>query len=267
MLILKRWIWILAAIVSVLLTVLVFLPASWLGLLVEKQSQGRLSLGDVQGSFWQGSAFIGVAAGKNGPVTPLFPGRFSWQISPLLLVGQIKAELANAAALSAPVKVTGNFSQWQVSPAVLILPPERLEGLGAPLNTVGPSGLLHLSWNELLFSRSSGQTSGQASGQLNIAGHMQLEMAEMSSRLSRIKPLGSYQMAFDLRGTEIEMQLSTQKGPMLLAGAGKMQNGRFQFSGKAWAEAGQEARLANLLNLLGQRRNDGEKDVIALEFK
>jgi general secretion pathway protein N len=46
-----------------------------------------------------------------------------------------------------------------------------------------------------------------------------------------------------------------------------MTNGRFQFSGKAWAEAGQEARLANLLNLLGQRRNDGEKDVIALEFK
>ncbi|MFZ6872768.1 type II secretion system protein N [Undibacterium sp. Di27W] len=255
----KRLTWIFAAIASVMLTVVMFLPASWLGFVVERQSQGRLSLGDVQGSFWQGSAFIGVAAGKTGPVTPLFPGRFQWRISPWLMVGQIKAELENPAALSAPVKVTGSFSQWQVSPSVLLLPPERLEGLGAPLNTIGPTGLLHLSWNELLFSRKDGQ--------LSMTGHMQLELAEMASRLSPIKPLGSYQMAFDLRGTEADMQLSSIKGPMMLAGTGKMTNGRFQFSGKAWAEAGQEARLANLLNLLGQRRNDGEKEVIGLEFK
>lgn len=259
MLIFRRWTWIIAAIVSVAGTVLMFLPASWLGLIVEKQSQGRLSLGDVQGSFWQGSAFIGVAAGKSGPVTPLFPGRFQWHISPLLLLGQIKAELENAAALSAPVRLTGNFSQWHVSPSILVLPPERLEGLGAPLNTIGPSGLLHLSWNDLLVSRSNGQ--------VGVVGQAQLEMAEMASRLSPVKPLGTYQMVFDLHGTEADIQLSTMKGPMMLAGNGKMQNGRLQFSGKAWAHAGQETKLANLLNLLGQRRNDGEKDVIALEFK
>jgi general secretion pathway protein N len=259
MLISRRLTWIFAAITSVLLTVLLFLPASWLGLLVEKQSQGRLSLGDIQGTFWQGSAFVGVAAGMHGPVTPLFPGRFQWHISPLLLLGQIKLELQNPASLESAVKVTGNFSQWQVSPSVLLLPPERLEGLGAPLNTIGPTGVLHLSWNELLFSRNNGQVSA--------TGHMQLEMAEMASRLSPIKPLGSYQLQFDLRCTEADMQLMTIKGPMMLAGSGKMLAGRFQFSGKAWAQAGQEARLANLLNLLGQRRNDGEKEVIALEFK
>jgi general secretion pathway protein N len=40
-----------------------------------------------------------------------------------------------------------------------------------------------------------------------------------------------------------------------------------QFSGKAEAEAGQEEKLANLLNLLGQRRHEGDREVIALEFK
>jgi general secretion pathway protein N len=40
-----------------------------------------------------------------------------------------------------------------------------------------------------------------------------------------------------------------------------------QFSGTAEAEAGQEQRLANFLNLLGQRRRVGDKDVIALELK
>ena len=44
-------------------------------------------------------------------------------------------------------------------------------------------------------------------------------------------------------------------------------NGRMRFSGKAEAEAGQEEKLANLLNLLGQRRSEGGKDIIALEFK
>ncbi|MFZ6755874.1 type II secretion system protein N [Undibacterium sp. Ji50W] len=257
--IVKRLGWIVAAIISVLVTVMLFLPASWLGLVVEKQSRGRLSLGDIQGTFWQGSAFIGVAADGRGPVTPLFPGRFQWHISPMLLLGQIRLELENPASLSVPVKLAGNFSQWQLSPAVLLLPPERLEGLGAPLNTIGPTGILHLSWNDLLFSRTSGP--------LSVTGHVQLEMAEMASRLSPVKPLGSYQMAFDLRGTEADMQLSTMKGPMMLEGAGKMLSGRFQFSGKAWAQAGQEAKLANLLNLLGQRRSDGDKDVIALEFK
>jgi general secretion pathway protein N len=40
-----------------------------------------------------------------------------------------------------------------------------------------------------------------------------------------------------------------------------------QFSGRAQAEAGQEQALANLLNLLGQRRSEGGKDYISLEFK
>ena len=50
-------VWGLFAIFSVLATALIFLPASWLAFLLEKQTSGRLSLGDVQGSFWRGSAF------------------------------------------------------------------------------------------------------------------------------------------------------------------------------------------------------------------
>jgi general secretion pathway protein N len=54
---------------------------------------------------------------------------------------------------------------------------------------------------------------------------------------------------------------------MLLSGTGTLANGRLRFSGKAEAAEGQEERLANLLNLLGRRRREGDKDVIALEFK
>ena len=51
---------------AVALTVLVFLPASWLGNIVERQTGGRLTLGDAQGTLWNGSAFVGGAPGPAG---------------------------------------------------------------------------------------------------------------------------------------------------------------------------------------------------------
>lgn len=251
--------WIVAAILSILLTVAWFLPASWLAFLVEQQTTGRLTLGDAQGSFWNGSAFLGGASAGTAPVTPLFEGRFAWRISPAVLWGRLNATLTNSAALSQPVKLQGSWTDWQLSEASLLLPPERLQGLGAPLNTIGLSGQLSLSWNTLEFVRHEGR--------LDVLGAMQLRMQDMASRLSPVNPLGSYQLAFDWRGQAADIALTTVKGPMLLSGRGQLSAGHFQFSGKAEAEAGQEDKLANLLNLLGQHRRDGDKDVIALEFK
>jgi general secretion pathway protein N len=208
---------------------------------------------------WHGSAFIGGAPSGSDPVTPLLPGRFSWRLSPMVLLGQVDADLENAAALSQPIRVTGSWHQWQVSPASILLPAERLASLGAPLNTVQPSGQMRLSWNPMQVVRQGGR--------LEMTGSMNLEMNDIASRLSPIKPLGAYNLAFDWRGQQAQVVLTTVKGPMLLNGSGMLMNGRLQFSGKAEAEAGQEERLANLLNLLGQRRREGGKDVIALEIR
>jgi general secretion pathway protein N len=177
----------------------------------------------------------------------------------MVLLGQVDAELENAAALSKPVRITGTWNQWEVSPAAITLPAERLAGLGAPLNTIQPSGQMRLSWYPLQLTRQDGR--------VEVTGLMNLEMDDIASRLSPIKPLGAYNVALDWRGRQAELTLKTVKGPMLLSGSGMLENGRLRFSGKAEAEAGQENRLANLLNLLGQRRREGGKDVIALEFK
>lgn len=251
--------WLLAGIASVALTALAFFPATWITPLVEMQTAGRLTLGDAQGTLWRGSAFIGGAPGGSDPVTPLLPGRFSWRLSPMMLLGQVDAELENTAALSRPVSVTGNWYQWQISPAAVVLPAERLATLGAPLNTVQPFGQMRLSWGPLQLVRQGGK--------IEMVGTMNLEMNDMASRLSPIKPLGAYNLALDWHGQQASVTLKTAKGPMLLSGSGVFANGRLQFSGKAEAEAGQEERLANLLNLLGQRRREGDKNVIALEFK
>lgn len=251
--------WLLAGLISAGLTLIMFLPAAWLAPVLEAQTDGRLTLGDAQGSLWNGSAFLGAAPSGSDPVTPLLPGRFAWRLSPLVLLGQVDMRIENPAALSRPVQVTGSWYRWQLSPSSVTLPAERLAALGAPLNTIQPSGQMELSWTPLQISRNGNEVS--------VNGTTTLQMENIASRLSPIKPLGAYQLIMDWAGDQAALTLSTVKGPMLLSGNGTLSNGRLQFSGKAGAEAGQEERLANLLNLLGQRRKEDGKDVIALEFK
>jgi general secretion pathway protein N len=252
-------IWLLAGLITVTLTMIAFFPASWMAPLVERQTGGRLTLGDAQGTLWNGSAFIGGAPSGADPVTPLLPGRFAWRLSPMVLLGQVDAEVQNSAALAQPVRVTGSWHQWRVSPGALSLPAERLAGLGAPLNTIAPSGEMRLTWNPMLLTRE-----GQ---RVTLNGTTTLLMNDIASRLSPIRPLGAYELTMDWQGQQGQLALKTLKGPMLLSGSGALTNGRLRFSGKAEAEEGQEERLANLLNLLGQRRREGDKTVIALEFK
>jgi general secretion pathway protein N len=246
-------------VLAVAVTVLLFLPAAWLGPLVERQTGGRLTLGDAQGTLWRGSAFVGGAPGQGGSVTPLLPGRFNWRLSPLVLFGQVNMELANEKALAQPVRISGSWSQWQVSAGELLLPAEGLAGLGAPLNTLAPSGVIKLSWNLLDIAR-QGQT-------VAVQGRTVLSLTDMGSRMSPVKPLGSYEVAMNWRGQQADLVLRTVRGALLLSGSGTLQNGRLRFSGQAQAAEGYEDTLGNLLNLLGQRRMVNGKNIIALEFR
>lgn len=256
----KRPVWWMAgAVLAVLATALASLPAAWLTPLLEQQTGGRLSLGDPQGSIWSGTAFIGVAGDPEQPLVPLLPGRFRWQLSPLALVGVIDARVQNPQVLEAPVSVHGSWRRWAFSDASLILPAERLSALGAPLNTVRPSGQMRLSWRGLVLAR--------VGAALQADGHMQLVLTDMASALSPVKPLGAYRIRFDWQRGAARVDLKSLSGPLLLTGQGVLADGRLQFSGQAWAAEGEEQRLAILLNLLGQRRQVGNRTVIALEFR
>jgi general secretion pathway protein N len=251
--------WLVVVALAIALTVLAFLPASWLGTMVERQTGGRLTLGDAQGTLWHGSAFVGGAPGEGGAVTPLLPGRFSWRLSPLVLVGHVDMQLENPQALAEPVALTGSWSEWQLSKGQLLLPAEGLAGLGAPLNTLVPSGVIRLSWNRLDLVRLPASVA--------VTGRTTLSMSDMGSRMAPIKPLGSYEMVMDWRGQQADLVLRTVRGALLLSGNGTLQNGRLRFSGQASAADGYEDTLGNMLNLLGQRRMVNGKNIIALEFR
>ena len=252
--------WIAAATLSILITTIAFLPAAWLAPLLKSRTAGRIVLGDAQGTLWHGSAFIGAAAHDKDPVTPLLPGRFVWRLSPLVLLGRLDVSLENPLALSQPVSIRGGWRDWTVTGGSISLPAERLAGLGAPLNTLQPSGRMVLAWQPLQLER-------RANG-IDLRGLMTLEMTAMASRVSPIKPLGSYRMRLDWQGPRAVLALDTLGGgPMLLAGNGMLNNGHLQFSGTVQAAEGQEEKLAGLLNFLGQCRRINGKNVIELEFK
>ncbi len=246
------------AVLTVSITVLALLPASYLAPVIEHGTSGRITLGDAQGTIWQGSAFIASAASKDVAITPLLPGRFQWRISPQILLGIVDVELSNPESLSDTVHATGSWHTVNISPAAITLPAERLASLGAPLNTIRPYGQMRLVWQPLQVSLLQGQA--------DLIGSMDLQLDDMATRLSPIKPLGTYNLRFTWQGQRADVALTSKQGPLLLNGTGKLENGRLRFNGTAEAAVGHEQQLANLLNLLGQRRIINGKDVIVLSL-
>jgi general secretion pathway protein N len=118
---------------------------------------------------------------------------------------------------------------------------------------------MRLSWTTLGLVRQQ-----QA---VAVNGRTVLAMNDMGSRMTPVKPLGSYQLTMDWHGQQAQLNLNTVRGALLLSGSGSLDRGRLQFSGQASAATGYEETLGNLLNLLGQRRMVGGKNIIALEFK
>lgn len=255
----RALIWLLVAVLSVAVTVVAFYPASWMASALEARTDGRITLADASGTVWRGSGVLGAAPSRNDPVTQLLPGRFSWKLSPLALLGKVDLVVENDEALARPLFVNGSWSELQAGPDAITLPAERLAGLGAPLNTIAPSGQMILSWNGMRVERQGDR--------VGLYGTATLDMIDIASQLSTVRPLGSYRLRFDWQGQQALLTLETVNGPLLLSGTGRMENNRFQFSGKAEAAAGREEALANLLNLLGQRRREGDKTVIGLEFR
>ena len=251
-------IWTLSGILTIGIVVAAFYPASYMARSIEARTQGRLTLLDASGTIWRGSGILGAAAHADEPAAPLLPGRFSWTLSPTALFGNVRLELNNPAILDQPVTLSGNWRDLQVNAGALMLPINGLDALGAPLNTIGLRGNARLSWQTLQIL-----TGGDQQG---VHGMAQMTMHDVTSRLAPLEILGSYHMMVDLKGKDAQMELNTDKGPLLLSGTGTVKNRRFRFSGKAEAAQGYEDRLSNLLNLLGRRKIEGNRSVIRLEF-
>ncbi len=250
------WGWSLAgALVGLLLITLLSAPARWLTGLVEQLSQQRVLFEQVRGTLWQGSARISLTGGVGSQDAATLPGRVDWRLRPGLtsLSADVQADCCLSQPLqlrlmpgwgSAQLAVSDNQSQW---------PAQWLTGLGTPWNTVQPEGRLSL--------RTQGFTMAWASGRQTLNGEVQLDALDMSSRLSTLKPMGSYRLQFK-GGTTPGFTLETLEGSLQLSGAGQWVGNRLRFEGVASAAPDRQEALSNLLNIIGRR--NGARSVIKI---
>ncbi len=266
----RALLWSAAAILSILVTVLFSFPAAWLVPLMERKTGQHFTLADVQGTLWSGSGYLAIVnhsetlAASATPTMPttsvplILPGRFEWTLSPWVLLGEVDARITNSQLLDHVLTVSGSWYRWQLGEFNLRLPASQLVLLGSPLNTLKPSGQMRLVAQSLtLISAAEG---------LEILGAMQLNLTEIASALSPVKPLGNYRVEFEWQGKRAQLTLATLSGALQLKGSGALDNGHMHFSGLAWALPEQEPRLTNLLNLLGRRHQVENRNVFVIEF-
>ncbi|MDR6492840.1 type II secretion system protein N [Paraburkholderia sp. 22099] len=238
--------WLVIAVLSAAVVMLALLPAAWITPQFARQTRGHVNLVDPAGSLWHGSATLMLAAGSDMSAPTLLPGRIEWRTSfwPLF-TGRVRMTMRQSEAMPEPITVDATPRSATVTPGELAVPASLLSGLGAPFNTLDLQGEVRLSWSDW---RSFNK---EAFGQLTVT------LNDVSSRVSPVKPLGSYRVLFQAQGASSTVELTTIKGPLMLDGSGTVSAASTSFRGTA--SAAPEARdiLAGLLNLLGRPSGPG----------
>jgi general secretion pathway protein N len=242
-------------VLGVLLALILFAPARWLAQGVAKASGGQVVLDDVGGTVWNGSARLLLAGGAGSNDVAALPGRLDWRLRPAW--GGIDAEVAAACCTTQPLplhlRLRWGGAGLRIGDQRTHWPAAVLAGLGTPWNTLQIDGELLLAtqglsveWNE---------------GRLAVAGRAELTASRVSSRLSTLRPMGSYRITLT-GGSSSTLQLDTLEGALQLTGSGQWVGSRLHFSGTASAAPEREAALANLLNIIGRRR--GASSIITI---
>ena len=250
------WFWAVAgALLGAVLAVIFFAPARWLAGAIESATNGHVVLAQPRGTVWNGTAQLVLAGGEGSRDAVALPGPVHWQLRPAWLGVSARIDTPCCTPKPLELRVTGSLggariavadgqSQW---PAAL------LSGLGTPWNTLQPEGNLSLS--------TQGLSVEWIEGRLIMAGRAQLEANQISSRLSTLKPMGSYRITLN-GGITSTLQLDTIEGSLQLTGSGRWVGSRLRFDGVATAAPDREAALANLLNIIGRR--SGARSIITV---
>ena len=250
------WTWALSgAAAGLICALLLFAPARWLTGPIERAAHGRLLLSEPRGTVWTGSAELIFTGGEGSSDAAVLPSRVEWRIRPRW--NGLTAQLDSACCTDLPVQLrvlpTWGGARVGVADAGSRWPAGILVGLGTPWNTLQFDG-------ELLLA-TQGLSVEWVEGRLSVAGRADLTAQRLSSRLSTLRPMGSYRITL-LGGKTPALQLQTLEGSLQLAGSGQWVGSRLHFSGIASAAPDREAALANLLNIIGRR--SGARSIITI---
>ncbi|MEJ8838990.1 type II secretion system protein N [Ramlibacter sp. AN1133] len=243
------------AALGLLVAFVTFAPARWLAAGVERLSGERVLLSDARGTVWDGSARVILTGGPGSTDAAALPGRVAWELHPRW--NGVAAALRAECCTPQPVAVRARW-RWggpalQVGDARSEWPASVTAGLGTPWNTLQFDGDLRLTTQGLSVEWSEGRAA--------IAGRAELVALRVASRLSTLRPMGSYRITVQ-GGTPATLHLETLEGSLQLSGSGQWVGERLHFRGEASAAPDREAALANLLNIIGRR--SGVRSIISI---
>lgn len=272
---------ILAAFTGALGATVLNAPAQWLAEPLARASNGRVTLVNAHGTVWQGHGGLVFTGGEGSHDRTALPGTVTWQLRPAW---------SPPADIPAPPPATASPPPGQASGAGLTLTVHAACCMQAPLTlwwapgwgqhtlrmsahqSTWPASLLAglgTPWNTLQLQ--AGLTLSTPGMNLHVRGNRwqgsgvaTLDVLDASSRLSTIKPMGSYRLTWEWPPTtgagdvgpagDPTLTLQTLHGALNLSGTGQWVAGRLRFEGSAEASSGREEALTNLMNLLGRRQ-------------
>ena len=249
----RRWA-LLGLLFGVLVAVVTWAPARWLASVVQDVSQSRIRLEQPRGTVWNGTALLALSGGSGSSDTVALPGFVNWRIRPSW--GGLRMDLSASCCTPKPLQINAravglsglhigmsdNQSNW---------PTSLLVGLGTPWNTLQLQGQLAV--------RSQGLTLDMTRTQLTLVGQIVVDAMQVSSRLSTLKPMGSYSVTVQ-GGSTPTVQLQTLDGSLELSGNGQWVGSRLRFDGVATAQPDRIEAVSNLLNIIGRR--NGAQSII-----
>lgn len=233
--------------VGAAVAVMAWAPARWLASAVQSVSQSQVRLEQPSGTIWNGTAQLALSGGSGSSDSVALPGFVTWRMHPAW--GGLTMDLNASCCTPEPLKIAARAVSLSgvhidLSDHQSTWPTSLLVGLGTPWNTLQLQGQLAV--------RSQGLKLDISREQIAMAGQVQVDANHVSSRLSTLKPMGSYRVIVQ-GGSTPTVQLQTLNGSLELSGSGQWVGSRLRFEGMATAQADRIEALSNLLNIIGRR--------------
>ena len=231
------------------IALVVMLPATWVDSALRSASDDRLGLAGVEGTLWSGAGRLEMrdARGRAAIAKPV-----AWHVQPLsLLRGRLLCELE----FDPPGKripVTISPSRIELEGAEFDVP-AGVFGLGMPrLAPLGLTGDVRIHIARLAIERHA--LHGDATAQWRAAG----------SALTRVWPLGNYELRFNSEAGPARASLRTLQGPIELDGDGSWAAGKPPvFHAAIRVPPPYREQLAPLLRLIAVERDEGRFELQA----
>jgi general secretion pathway protein N len=217
-----------------LLAAMTVLPARWLIRVLDPALP--IAIANAGGTVWNGTALVAIGPPEN---RRMIPGAVTWHW------GWNGVDVRHP-WLAGALHLQPSWHGLRISGQSLNAPADALVALGAPFNTLVPTGRLELKWP------------AYAPGSSGPAPLFEAQWLDAGSALSTVQPLGNYRLvATRTAKGDVALKLATLQGRLRLQADGSWDGTRLRLEGVAEPspETSENERIAldPLLTALGRR--------------